>query len=360
MNFLKTLAKTALLAAAMFGSTSAFAQWQGTWKTTYGQLKLQQNERYVFGDYGTWGTIEGLVSENKRTMRGIYRRNDDGSSGFFEWRLGGTTQFAGRWNRPNKAFLKWNSGGTSWTGNLTSSAKPALNVYRGNSSIAGFMATQSVEYVNWIRTFDNPSAALLAQDKPKEHPLSSRIPMFRGYPSTFKPRYFEVHLSRISSVTEATEDEIYGLAGIYATCELPSRNYSLTPFGGRKNQVLNVTRQNAIKGRIELNKNVGALRFPIDEACLANRDGRIAIQVQTNLKERDLRPALDDKWGYKPFKVYLDQIKDGAQFCCEPSLSIAKDRTFWRVGGRLGDPGGPGEPLMVQVGWVYFDVSFVE
>jgi pimeloyl-ACP methyl ester carboxylesterase len=160
----KRLLKASGVALAFLLSTTAHAQWQGSWDTTFGAVKLQQHNRYVFGDYGTWGTIEGLVSENKRTMRGIYRRNDDGSSGFFEGRLGGTSQFAGRWDATTNAFPKWNSGGYSWAGNLTSTAKPTLNVYSGTGSIAAFIGARGERYINWIRAFDDPITGSLASD----------------------------------------------------------------------------------------------------------------------------------------------------------------------------------------------------
>ena len=366
MTIVRTLLKTAALGAALLTSTSAFAQWQGTWDTSYGRIKLQQTGKYVHGDYGNWGTVEGLLNDDNRTIRGLYRRNDDGTYGFFEWRLNTGSSFTGRWQNDRLPVPRWNSRGSLWKGKRQNGEKPNLSVYAGNGDVVAFLRTAGPKYKAWISVInaDAPKPAAMASaqsaNRPTQHPLASRIPMFKGYSTTFKPRYFQVHLSRIFSVTEAGQDELYGLAGIYATCELPNRSYRLTPFGGRKNQVLNVSRKNAIKGNIELNENVGALRFKLDEACLANKDARISIQVQTNIKERDLRPALDDKWGYKAIKVYLDQIEDGAKFCCEPSIDIKKaDGASWGVRGVLGKPRGRGEPLMIKFGSVHFDVSFV-
>lgn len=145
------LLKAATLVLAMLSSATAWAQWQGTWRTDYGQVKLRQADKFVYGDYGSWGTIAGIVSDDNRTLRGIYKRNDDRSTGFIEWKLTGATSFDGRWNSPNKVFPTVGKTGTPWTGVRQSGSRPALSVYRSTTRVGDFLRRQTIAFSHWAR-----------------------------------------------------------------------------------------------------------------------------------------------------------------------------------------------------------------
>ncbi|MEM7781547.1 MAG: lipase family protein, partial [Pseudomonadota bacterium] len=142
--------KVAITAAALLASTSAMAQWQGTWDTSYGKIKLKQDQAFVYGDYGTWGTIEGVTSNDGRLLRAVWKRKDDGRTGYLEWRIPQRAKFEGRWRMKDAGFASWNSAGTAWDGTRTSTARPALTVYRGNANIGAFIGREGNTFGRWI------------------------------------------------------------------------------------------------------------------------------------------------------------------------------------------------------------------
>lgn len=161
MNIITQAFRTGALILTLLFSTSAFAQWQGTWDTNYGQIKLRQSANHVYGDYGSWGTIGGVVSKDRRTLRGVYRRNDDGSWGYIEWRLRGSSAFEGRWGKPNQVFPTVGETGIVWDGTRVSAQLPALSVYNGSGFIGDFMPAQPPIYTHWVRLFDLETGPVL-------------------------------------------------------------------------------------------------------------------------------------------------------------------------------------------------------
>lgn len=321
-HFLRRLFALCLAAGAMFGANAAHAQWQGTWDTRYGEVKLQQTQKYVYGDYGSWGTIEGMASPDGKLLRGVYRRNDDGTWGYFEWKLSFPTYFEGRWQTSRLPVPIWNSRGTKWDGKRTSEANPSLRVYPYEagavSAIGGFLGRQERKYVDWMSQLSNTGSGgprQVAEEKPRVHPWARQIPAFAKYHPDYRPRYLEVRLTEITIVNEASAAEIYGDASIFAACEKPVGSFTLQPFGGRSNKVFRVSREEARPGfgeanrhRVIPNQNMATIRFPINDDCLADPDARIAIQLQTNLAEKDNFRATDDRLGYQARKIYLDQL----------------------------------------------------
>lgn len=151
----KSVTTASTVAAVLLSGTSATAQqayWQGTWDTDYGTIRLQKAGKYIYGDYGPTGTIQGLLSEDERTLRGLFKRGDDGSVGHIEWYLNSSRDFKGRWNWQARDFPKWNgNSGAAWTGRLVSGRQPTLVGYRGNSSMGDFFAARSARYTSWAR-----------------------------------------------------------------------------------------------------------------------------------------------------------------------------------------------------------------
>lgn len=367
-HFLRRLFALCLAAGAMFGANAAHAQWQGTWDTRYGEVKLQQTQKYVYGDYGSWGTIEGMASPDGKLLRGVYRRNDDGTWGYFEWKLSFPTYFEGRWQTSRLPVPIWNSRGTKWDGKRTSEVNPSLRVYPYEagavSAIGGFLGRQERKYIDWmslLTRMGNAAPKQVADNVSKAHPWGERIPLFRSYPSSFQPRYFEVGLTDISLMTAPRREEIYGDVSIFAACEKAQDSFTLQPFGGRKNKVFSADRANAASAKafgnyytVEVNRNSGTIRFPLDRSCLADRTSRFAIQIQTNLAEKDLRPGGDDKFGYQAFKFYLDQVDDEVRLRGAQSIAIDKDpndRNRWFGKGWLRSAR--------HTGWINFDIRLV-
>lgn len=70
MTLIRKALKTAAIGAALLSSTSALAQWQGTWDTGHGEIKLRQNQIPRWISRGTawdgdWLTVQagGVDSE---------------------------------------------------------------------------------------------------------------------------------------------------------------------------------------------------------------------------------------------------------------------------------------------------------
>ena len=70
--------------------------WTGTWETTFGEVKIIQNEARVYGLYRDLGVIEGEIIEGTNLLRGTFTNGDRG--GRIEFRINArTTGFEGTW-----------------------------------------------------------------------------------------------------------------------------------------------------------------------------------------------------------------------------------------------------------------------
>lgn len=330
----KNYLKSAAIIATMITSSSAYAQWQGTWDTNYGDVKLHQAQTHVYGDYGKWGTIEGVVSKDRRTVRGVYRRNDDGSKGYFEWKLTSIRGFSGRWASSQRSLPVWNSRGTGWTGTRTSSAKPRFTVYRGSGNMGTFMGGQDGKYTRWINalysdgTAPDPSStgqSSTAAAKPKAvNPLAKRFPKLKDYDADFQPRWFHVGINTVKG--EQRDTSLYGVMGLYAYCETAGSSRPLKSFGNLKARIFDRTRKDPARGLFNAPVRLGSdayRKFPMDRACLNDPMGRIKVQIQTNLKEKD--PASrDEKFGYRSYHFYIDQIPSADQDSAYINLGVRR------------------------------------
>lgn len=306
--------------------------WQGTWDTDFGPVRLRTFAgRYVYGDYGDHGTINGVWQRvgSDHILRARYTRNDDGSTGYLEWKSDGKNDHTadGRWNIEQRALPKWNSNGSSWGGTRTNAAPPTLRVHNGSYGQQAIIGS-NLKFVDWVK-FTAPkkpvtkkSAKAIGQANRLsvgENLLTSKFPSLKDAPAGFTPRYIEVSLSKLESDDGFIENlsltdlntEFYGLIGIYLSCDTTRGARAITPFGNRANRVWNVARADAVKVKAVDGyyfPNMAKLRFPIDQACLNSSDGRFALQMQTNLKEKDSVPRLDDDYGYRAGRGYLDDI----------------------------------------------------
>jgi hypothetical protein len=111
---------------------SAGAAWSGNWDTTYGQLRLMQDGRRVYGDYAARGTIEGTVSEAGDELRAVFMYTD-GRWGLVRWTRAGN-RISGLWNW-SASGIPSKGAGTRWDGKRTSRSADRLR-YAGSGRIA--------------------------------------------------------------------------------------------------------------------------------------------------------------------------------------------------------------------------------
>ena len=297
---------------------SSYEPWEGTWTTTYGEVRLIEEGDYVYGDYGAIGTIQAITNEDKSIMRGIFTRTN-GDVGYIEWVQSGDdgNRFTGRWKWQANGFPEWNAqtGGTKWRGDRRNSASPRLVTYTGNTGRNAFMARQTSDFRRWaifryqpqLATRPTPTPSPTPTDKDPAKSWLAKVPYLRSVGTA--PKWMEIKLNRIGmGLDEARTYEIYGTAGLYAYCETPTGTRALKPYYGARNRVVDRKRRDARTGPIKLGANAGVLRFAFDEACLKQNGGRLSFQLQTNLAEKDTIRRLDDDFGYRGWKFYLEDI----------------------------------------------------
>jgi hypothetical protein len=95
--------------------------WNGTWDSDFGQLRLVQDGRRVYGDYANEGYFEGRTDIDRPfIVRGTFQKTD-GNWGLFEFTLAqDRRRFAGKWewnqSYPSANSAPWRGGKTA---NLT-------------------------------------------------------------------------------------------------------------------------------------------------------------------------------------------------------------------------------------------------
>ncbi len=132
---------------------------------------------------------------------------------------------------------------------------------------------------------------------------------------TFEPRFIDVSITDAKALGQLgiAERAMYGLIGLYAYCETSNGLRELKPSGGLANNVLNLSRAQATTdGNSLLRGSRGTRRFVYDTACLSG-NGRIALQIQTNLNRRGPVPMRDTKFGYRASMIYLDRLPGSGQ-----------------------------------------------
>lgn len=121
---MKTNFSKILIVLFLFFNLTSHAQWEGTWTTAFGDIRLHQNGNKVVGDYAEKGIIEGTV--NGKVLSGIF--TNGGNEGIFEWILDGQN-FKGDWKWVSETKAK-----SGWNGSLKSSQKPILTKYVATSN----------------------------------------------------------------------------------------------------------------------------------------------------------------------------------------------------------------------------------
>lgn len=101
--------------------------WTGTWSTTYGELRLIQQGKAIYGDYGNNGPIAGTYDAATKTLTGSF---DNGTrTGTFIFLLSGEG-FKGQWAY-GKALPS-----SKWEGTRTSTARPTLKFGKAKNNPA--------------------------------------------------------------------------------------------------------------------------------------------------------------------------------------------------------------------------------
>lgn len=314
MNIFQTSAVAICVAAASAATPAQAQDWQKSFSSTFGELRLKQVGDYVYGDYKD-GTIEGIVDRPSRMLRGIFR-NPDGTSGLvelkFDWR---NQSFAGSWQWLSSDPPRHDAGPASqrWTGSRAYPKNPAVRNFTRTPSRETFINSAPKKYRSWIEGFST------------DHPLGWRFPKLHDYPASFVPRGIEVDIRQIGYLAGVTplmqgaarNAFIFGSYGVYFYCETESGLTPIAPMFGKQNRVFDKARDGAVRiswmqGTEAVDVNQGIRRFPLDQQCLNKNGARFMLQVQTNLRERNAVPALDTVFGYQAFNIYLDQIPNSS------------------------------------------------
>lgn len=122
MNFQTRL--TVLLLLLLF--KGALAQdWQGTWNTTFGPIRLYEFAGYVAGDYGDRGLILGKKQFD--LVQGVFTNPGKERGGYFTFQAVGNNKFRGSY--------RWNLNGSvaDWNGDKVSGKVPTLRNFHNLS-----------------------------------------------------------------------------------------------------------------------------------------------------------------------------------------------------------------------------------
>lgn len=151
---LRSIAAAILVIAAFLAALPAHAAsnpWNGTWKTTYGELRLVRDGDRVYGDYQSRGYIEGRLSQDGQRLRGTFQYTGDRSkAGTVEFNLTGPDSFTGHWSwASDRPASEWSK--TSWSGSRTSDKSPTLRLAVGRSGyLADYFNTAPASTRVWL------------------------------------------------------------------------------------------------------------------------------------------------------------------------------------------------------------------
>jgi len=139
-----------ILTLVFFSNAFAKAQeWQGTWNTSFGEVRIVQEGNKLYGDYKNVGTIEATVSGN--SANGVFTNGSN--KGVFKWTKI-SNAFTGKWG--------WgtNVGTSNWTGTKRNNTKPKLT-----SSIASKLKSATPNASSWTGTWNTSYGELRLIEK---------------------------------------------------------------------------------------------------------------------------------------------------------------------------------------------------
>ena len=116
---------------ALFCTISAFAQqqWQGSWDSTFGELRIVvQDQNSIYGDYADVGVLYGSIHQMNGAayFEGTFENYRMNRKGIFKFKIKDArynNAFDGQWTWPTPT--NWRS----WNGTKTSKRKPTLKSF---------------------------------------------------------------------------------------------------------------------------------------------------------------------------------------------------------------------------------------
>lgn len=128
MKNLKVILSLCFLMCFMFSMKPQASQealkFQGTWNSTYGQLRLVAYNNMVYGDYGDTGVLYGgiEIKNGKYFLTGVFENYKLNNKGVFKFEITNPNKFDGQWSW---STTNW----TAWTGTKNTSNKPYLDKF---------------------------------------------------------------------------------------------------------------------------------------------------------------------------------------------------------------------------------------
>ncbi|TLD68578.1 hypothetical protein FEM03_21915 [Phragmitibacter flavus] len=195
------LAGICLLPSLLPGQTTDNpTPWNGTWTTKYGQLRLIQDGRRVYGDYHDAGYIEArTAATNPNILRGTFQRKD-GQWGLFQFNLARNQRhFSGAWNYNTVP----DANAEKWTGEKTTDIPgPIVNAVGKKLYWAKPYENRFPEDIaKWVSSSDTPPRP----DPPKPTPMPN--PLVDDRNPRPKPKPLENAVVRV---------RLYGIQGKFS------------------------------------------------------------------------------------------------------------------------------------------------
>lgn len=128
MKNLKAILSFCFLMCFMFSMKPQASQeaqkFQGTWNSTYGQLRLVAYNNMVYGDYADTGVLYGGIgiTNGKYFLTGVFENYKLNKKGVFKFEITNPNKFDGQWSWPT---TNW----TPWTGTKLTSNNPTLDKF---------------------------------------------------------------------------------------------------------------------------------------------------------------------------------------------------------------------------------------
>jgi len=274
-----------LVFLCLFLSSNLFGQWQGTWNTSFGIVKLQQKGNSVAGDYKEVGSIEGTIRNG--VLRGTFTNN--GSKGSFEWTKNGE-RFTGKWGWGSKTNMG------AWNGDRISKVKPVTN---------------TKPTLSW------PAAEDFVNTQNENAKPVYRVTLCNLYMAEYSG----------SSVVNS-DHEVYGTIGIRVKA---NKNGSLTTLGNKERKPARSWERSASSPHSinSYNGNGGRYTDPtglrIDyhgksslnktrsfEVTKEQYNNSAIVNIQAKLSEAD--PGSDDNFPWKQRSLYLKDMIPGKEY----------------------------------------------
>ena len=152
-----SLAARLLTAALLAGVPSlALAEgWSGTWRSSYGELRLKQVGERVYGDYADEGTIEGVANGDR--LRGSFQRKD-GNGGYIEFQMSPKNdKFIGKWSWIGQPLPVLPQSGNDWSGWRSAATAALRQTAAGSASYSATRAAENPLFYKWAM-FQGPAA----------------------------------------------------------------------------------------------------------------------------------------------------------------------------------------------------------